>query len=159
MSSARDAQAIVAADSRPKKLTHAKQDQLAAARIKALESRRKAQKAGLEARLHEVKLLLGELDPKHIERVQEAMMSQERELRREQKDLTLQFMELVKSESAKRMEESASVKRSIERTKHELEKLTRTQAQARKEASSVVSKASSKHSIVPLSEASSLLKR
>ena len=144
-------------DARPKKLTHAKQDQLAAARVRALESRRKTQKAGLEARLHEVKLLLGELDPKHMERVQQAMMSQERELRREQKELTLQFIELLKSESAKRREESASVKRSIERTKHEIEKLTHAHDRGKGSAltattQSAVSKASSKHSIVPLSE-------
>ena len=148
-------------DSQPKKLTHAKQDQLAAARIKALESRRRAQKAGLESRLQEVKLLLGELEPKDIERVQQAMMSQERQLRREQKELTLQIIELVKSESAKRMEEHASVKRAIERMKQDIEKLSFSKAatQPHKDAPSAVSKASSKRSILPLSEASSLLKR
>lgn len=155
-------------ESRPKKLSHAKTDQLAAARVKALESRRRTQKAGLEARLHEVKLLLGELDPKHIERVQEVIMSQERALRREQKELTLQLIELVKNESVKRMEETASVKRGIERMKQEIERLTHTAyargdksmmlPQApRKEVPSVASRASSKPSIVPLSEASSSL--
>ena len=152
------------ADSTPKKLTHAKQDQLAAARIKALESRRKAQKAGLEARLHEVKSLLGELDPKHIENVQQVLMSQERDLRRQQKELTRQFIELVQSESTRRMEEHASVKRAIERTKQEIETLlhahsrcAKSTSQSSKDApSSAVSHASSKHSIVPLSNASSV---
>lgn len=133
-------------DKYTKKLTHAKQEQLANARVRAIESRRKTQKAGLEHRLHEVKLLLGEIDPSHIQRAQEAMMSLERDLRREQKQLTLQFIELVRNESAKRKEENASIKRSIERTKSELEAL-------------MSKKASAKHSIVSLSEASGTLKR
>lgn len=132
---------------RPKKLTHAKQDQLAAARIKALESRRKVQKAGLEARLHEVRLLLGELDPKHLESVERAIMSQERDLRRQQKELTLKFIELIKSESAKRTEENASIKRSIEKL---LQALTRSKDAPPPR--SAVSKSSSRHSVVPLSE-------
>ena len=133
---------------RPKKLTHAKQDQLAAARIKALESRRKTQKAGLEARLHEVRLLLGELDPTHFESVERAIMSQERDLRRQQKELTLKLIELIKNESAKRTEENASIKRSIEKLVQALS-LTRS-----KDAPppSAVSKSSSRHSVVPLSE-------
>lgn len=138
-----DEDTIVTDLSDSKKLTRAKQEQLAEARRKAIESRRRTQKAGLEHRLHEVKLLLGEIDPAHIERAQQAMMALEKELHREQKQITLQFIELVKNESAKRKDENASIKRSIERTKMELEALI-----AKKQHQS------SKHSIVSLSEAS-----
>ena len=104
----------------PKHLSKAKTDQLAAARVKALDSRRRTQKAGLEARLHEVRLLLGELDPKHMERVLEAMVSQERDLRRKQSELTTQLIEMVKAESAKRSTEYESLKRSIDRIRRDL---------------------------------------
>ena len=79
-------------DPPPKPLSDLKRQQLSDARVKALESRRKSQKAALEQRLHQVRLLLGELDGKNIERVQEIMMNQERELRRKQNALTLQFI-------------------------------------------------------------------
>jgi ABC-type phosphate transport system auxiliary subunit len=49
-----------------------KSDQLADARVKAVESRRKTQKVRLEERLHQVKTLLGEIDPERIEQVTQA---------------------------------------------------------------------------------------
>ena len=143
-----------------KKLTHAKQDQLANARVKALESRRRTQKAGLESRLHEVKVLLGEIDPKHAETVKEVLMSQERQLRREQRDMTLQLMELIKGEAAKRVAENASLKRSVERLSVEISARKKSNHETPKTARSTVSTAvaSSKQSTVPLSKVSALPK-
>lgn len=109
--------------SEPKPLTAAKLEQLASAREKALESRRRSQKAALESRLHQVRLLLGELDSAYIDKVQEAMMAQERELRRKQSDLTTKLIKLITDESAKRVIEHDSLKRSISKLKIELQEM------------------------------------
>ena len=100
-----------------------KSDQLADARVKAVESRRKTQKVRLEERLHQVKMLLGEIDPERIEQVTQAMLSQETDLRHELID---QFTESMRAESKKRADEAASVKRHVDAIKDELRALRHT---------------------------------
>lgn len=107
-------------EAQPKPLSQLKLQQLKSARVKALESRRRGQKAALESRLHQVKLLLGELDPKNIERFQEIIMSQERELRRKQNELTTQFIAVLKDASAKREAEHESLKRTMNKIRSSL---------------------------------------
>lgn len=102
-----------------------KYEHLAYARVKAVESRRKAQKVRLEERLHQVKALLGEIDPERIEQVTRAMLSQEAELRHE---LIQQFTESMRVESKKRADEAASVKRHLDAVKDELRVLRHTLA-------------------------------
>ena len=102
-----------------------KSDQLADARVKAVESRRKTQKVRLEERLHQVKMLLGEIDPERIEQVTQAMLSQEADLRHE---LIEQFTESMRAESKKRADEAASVKRHVDAIKDELRTLRHTLA-------------------------------
>ena len=106
-------------DSR-KVVTDRKREQLAAARVKALESRKRTQKASLEARLLEVKSWLGELDHAKIESVQKALLDQANDLQRDSKAVTDQFTALIRDESAKRAQENASIKRSVERLKVDL---------------------------------------
>jgi hypothetical protein len=100
-----------------------KSDQLADARVKAVESRRKTQKVRLEERLHQVKTLLGEIDPERIEQVTQAMLSQEADLRHE---LIEQFTESMRAESKKRADEAASVKRHVDAVKEEVRALRHT---------------------------------
>ena len=134
----------------PKPLTDLKRQQLSDARVKALESRRKSQKAALEQRLHQVRLLLGELDGKNIERVQEIMMNQERELRRKQNALTLQFITVLKEEAAKREAEHESLKRSLSKLRNDLQELMQ---RPKRSAQSTVSFVSSSSKVkIPLAK-------
>ena len=137
-------------DPPPKPLTDLKRQQLSDARVKALESRRKSQKAALEQRLHQVRLLLGELDGKNIERVQEIMMNQERELRRKQNALTLQFITVLKEEAAKREAEHESLKRSLSKLRNDLQELMQ---RPKRSAQSTVSFVSSSSKVkIPLAK-------
>jgi len=143
-----------------KPLTKAKLDQLASAREKAMLVRRRTQKAGLESRLHQVKLLLGELDPMHIEKVQQAMMNQERELRAKQNELTNSLKSLLNDEAIKRASEYDSLKRSMLRIANDLQEIkqslgVRETNRSTSRANSTVSSVAPTTTKIPLSALSS----
>lgn len=98
--------------------------QLADARLKAVESRRKAQRSRLEQRLIEVKTRLGDMDPERIEQILSCMLSQEAEI-------LDKVVETLQGESRKRAEEIASVKRHVDAVKEELRALRHTMAKLR----------------------------
>ena len=142
-------------ESPPKPLSKAKLEQLSSARVKAIESRRKSQKAALQSKLHEVKLLLGDFDGQHIERVQEAMMTQERELRRKQNELTTQLIRVVRDESAKREAEHDSLKRTLHKLRSDIQDLKQSRSIFPPAPQSTVSSAASSKIKIPLAQLSS----
>ena len=114
---------ISAGDGR-KVVTPAKTEQLKAARQKALESRKKSQAASLEQRLMEVHQWLGKhVDSGAVEKVQNTILDQARDLHRKQKQTLSNFQELLSEESTKRAQESASLRKSIEKMRGEVEQL------------------------------------
>ena len=58
-------------------VTQKKLDQLTNARLKAVESRRRTQQTKLEKRLHDVKMLLGDLNEEQIQRAMSVMVAAE----------------------------------------------------------------------------------
>ena len=79
-----------------KELSAKKLQQLAAAREKALLSRRKALKDKLEAKLSELRHVLGnDMRNSTVERVAETMMKQEKELRNKQNSMTEKLTEAI----------------------------------------------------------------
>ena len=74
-------------------------DQLASARVKAVESRRKSQAARLETKLHHVRELLGE-NPKHVQHVLETLLEP--------------FIHSMRAESNKLLAEASSVNRHVD---------------------------------------------
>ena len=98
-----------------------KSNQLAGARIKALESRRRTQKMRLE-RLHQVKMLLGELDPEQQQRAMSAMISQETSRCQE---LIEQFTASMRAEFKKCTDQTASLKRHVDTVKEDVVQLSR----------------------------------
>ena len=81
-----------------KQLSQAKLDQLAAAREKALLARRKKQKSALEAKLNELRHILGrDLRNDTVEHFAHAMMKQEQRLRDKQNALTESMTEALQS--------------------------------------------------------------
>jgi hypothetical protein len=110
-----------------KLVTPAKEEQLRAARVKALESRKKAQAASLEQRLMEVRQWLSQhADSGAIEKVQSTLLDQARDLHRRQKQTLSSFTELLNEESTKRDKDSASLRKSIEKMRGEIEQLKTT---------------------------------
>ena len=117
---------ISAGDGR-KLLTPEKTEQLRAARVKALESRKKSQAAALEQRLMEVRQWLGQhVDSGVVEKVQNTILDQARDLHRKQKQTLSSFTQLLSEESTKRAQESASLRKSIEKMRGEVEQLKTT---------------------------------
>ena len=117
---------ISAGDGR-KVVTPAKTEQLKAARQKALESRKKSQAASLEQRLMEVRQWLGKhVDSGAVEKVQNTILDQARDLHRKQKQTLSTFQELLNEESTKRSQESATLRKSIEKMRGEVEQLKTT---------------------------------
>ena len=117
---------ISAGDGR-KLLGPAKTEQLRAARVKALESRKKSQAAALEQRLMEVRQWLGQhVDSGVVEKVQNTILYQARDLHRKQKQTLSSFTQLLSEESTKRAQESASLRKSIEKMRGEVEQLKTT---------------------------------
>jgi hypothetical protein len=117
---------ISAGDGR-KLVTPAKTEQLRAARVKALESRKKSQAAALEQRLMEVRQWLGQhVDSGVVEKVQNTILDQARDLHRKQKQTLSSFTQLLSEESTKRAQESASLRKSIEKMRGEVEQLKTT---------------------------------
>lgn len=79
-----------------KELSQRKLEQLAKAREKAMLSRRKALKAKLELKLSELRHVLGsDMSNPTVERVAEAIMKQEKELRNKQNALTEKLSEAM----------------------------------------------------------------
>ena len=105
---------------RRKVVSARKLEQLSCAREKAIQSRKLTQKATLEARLLDVRRWLGEFDEAKIERVQKALIDQAKDLQRSSKEVTERLVDILKDEATKRRDESASIKRSIERIKTDL---------------------------------------
>ena len=110
-----------------KVVTPAKTEQLKAARQKALESRKRSQMASLEQRLMEVRQWLSQhADSGAIEKVQSTLLDQARDLHRRQKQTLSSFTELLNEESTKRDKDSASLRKSIEKMRGEIEQLKTT---------------------------------
>ena len=83
-------------ESGKKELSAKKLQQLAAAREKALLSRRKALKDKLEAKLSELRHVLGnDMRNSTVEKFAEAMMKQEKELRNKQNSMTEKLTEAI----------------------------------------------------------------
>ena len=117
---------ISAGDGR-KVVTPAKTEQLKAARQKALESRKRSQMASLEQRLMEVRQWLGQhVDSGAIEKVQHTLLDQARDMHRRQKQTLSSFTELLNEESTKRAQDSASIKKTIDKMRGDIEQLKST---------------------------------
>lgn len=84
-----------------KRMTDGREKQLAAAREKAMASRKLAQKSKLERKLQEVKLAIGDLDGAQTERAVKYMVEQERELRHHQRDLTERCIDMFEKLDSK----------------------------------------------------------
>ena len=117
---------ISAGDGR-KLVTPAKEEQLRAARVKALESRKRSQAVSLEQRLMEVRQWLSQhADSGAIEKVQHTLLDQARDMHRRQKQTLSSFTELLNEESTKRAQDSASIKKTIDKMRGDIEQLKST---------------------------------
>ena len=127
-----DNETTISIDDPPRLIRPTKDEQLAAARVKALESRRRTQKMKLENKLQEVRILLGELSPDHIDRVIQVMSDRETELRAKHAKVLGQLNDDIQSQSKKREAESASIRRRIEAMSEEIRMLTQAITKKRK---------------------------
>ena len=116
-----DESTVISIDEPQRKLT--KNEVLADARIKALESRRRTQKLKLENKLEEVRILLGDLDPKKIDRTIQVIMDREADLRRKQAKVVSQLHDTIRSESKLRQAESVSIRRKLDAMTDDLRSL------------------------------------
>ena len=117
-----DDSTVISIDEPQRKLT--KNEVLADARVKALESRRRTQKMKLENKLQEVRILLGEISPDHVDRVIQLMADREAELRNKHSKVLGQLHDTIRSEFKKRDSESISMQRRIDTLTAELRALT-----------------------------------
>ena len=116
-----DESTVISIDEPQRKLT--KNEVLADARIKALESRRRTQKVKLENKLEEVRILLGDLDPQKIDRTIQVIMDREADLRRKQAKVVSQLHDTIRSESKLRQAESVSIRRKLDAMTDDLRSL------------------------------------
>ena len=117
-----DESTVISIDEPQRKKT--KDEVLADARIKALDSRRRTQKVKLENKLQEVRVLLGELDPSQIERTIQVIMDREAELRQKQVKVLGQIHETIRSEAKLRQGDSVAVRRKLDQLTDDLRALT-----------------------------------
>lgn len=108
----------------PRPFRPTKDEQLAAARVKALESRRRTQKIKLENKLHEVRILLGELSPEHIDHVIQVMSNREADIRAKHSKILGQLNDAIQSQSKQREAESTSMRRKIDSMSEDIRALT-----------------------------------
>lgn len=116
-----DESTVISIDEPQRKLT--KNEVLADARIKALESRRRTQKVKLENKLEEVRILLGDLDPQKIDRTIQVIMDREADLRQKQAKVVSQLHDTIRSESKLRQAESVSIRRKLDAMTDDLRSL------------------------------------
>ena len=98
----------------PRPLRQTKDEQLAAARVKALESRRRTQKTKLESKLQQVKLALGDMDPAQSERMVQIIMDREAELRSKHIKFINQLNDTLRIEAKKREDDTTRLKRHLD---------------------------------------------
>lgn len=127
-----DNDTTISIDDPPRLIRPTKDEQLAAARVKALESRRRTQKMKLENKLQQVRILLGELSPDHIDRVIQVMSDRETELRAKHAKVLGQLNDDIQSQSKKREAESASIRRRMDAMSEEIRMLTQAITKKRK---------------------------
>ena len=126
-----DNSTVISIDEPQRKKT--KDEVLADARVKALDSRRRTQKVKLENKLQEVRVLLGELDPDQIERTIQVIMDRESELRQKQAKVLGQIHDTIRSESKLRQAESVSIRRKLDALTDDLRALTQAITKKRDE--------------------------
>ena len=126
-----DQSTVISIDEPQRKKT--KDEVLADARVKALDSRRRTQKVKLENKLQEVRVLLGELDPDQIERAIQVIMDREAELRQKQAKVLGQLHDTIRSESKLRQSESVSIRRKLDALTDDLRALTQAVTKKRED--------------------------
>ena len=126
-----DNSTVISIDEPQRKKT--KDEVLADARVKALDSRRRTQKVKLENKIQEVRVLLGELDPDQIERAIQIMMDRESELRQKQAKILGQLHDTIRSESKLRQAESVSIRRKLDALTDDLRALTQAVTKKRED--------------------------
>ena len=100
-----------------------KDEQLAAARVKALESRRRTQKTKLETKLQQVKVALGDMDPAQSERTVQVILEREAELRNKHAKFVNILNDTLRSEAKRREEDSTRMKRHMDSMAHDIRSL------------------------------------
>ena len=136
-----DDSTVITIEEEPRRLT--KSEVLAEARVKALQSRRRTQKLKLENKLQEVKILLGDMDPEHVERTVKLMLDREAELRNKHASFVTQLNETIRSEAKKREHDYTSIKRRLEAVASEVQVLREAITKKRSEASPTLSSVAS----------------
>ena len=126
-----DQSTVISIDEPQRKKT--KDEVLADARVKALDSRRRTQKVKLENKLQEVRVLLGELDPDQIERTIQVIMDRESKLRQKQAKVLGQIHDTIRSESKLRQGDSVAVRRKLDQLTDDLRALTQAITKKRDE--------------------------
>lgn len=126
-----DQSTVISIDEPQRKKT--KDEVLADARVKALDSRRRTQKVKLENKIQEVRVLLGELDPDQIERAIQVIMDREAELRQKQAKVLGQLHDTIRSESKLRQAESVSIRRKLDALTDDLRALTQAVTKKRED--------------------------
>ena len=126
-----DNSTVISIDEPQRKKT--KDEVLADARVKALDSRRRTQKVKLENKIQEVRVLLGELDPDQIERAIQVIMDREAELRQKQAKVLGQLHDTIRSESKLRQSESVSIRRKLDALTDDLRALTQAVTKKRED--------------------------
>lgn len=126
-----DNSTVISIDEPQRKKT--KDEVLADARVKALDSRRRTQKVKLENKIQEVRVLLGELDPDQIERAIQVIMDREAELRQKQAKVLGQLHDTIRSESKLRQAESVSIRRKLDALTDDLRALTQAVTKKRED--------------------------